>query len=157
MDMFDTFDALDGMEEMHEGGAYTSIPTGTGLHSIMHKGLIVDTLTDLGTNVGDFVVPNVDGGIDVYEEGALTAHTKPNVFGGTDVYGEAMNLDHFSMPNVEGGVDFYDTSMNHLGHTMDNVFGGTDLILEPGNASDILDLDDPLRHANDLKLPKFKL
>ncbi|WP_298706785.1 hypothetical protein [uncultured Veillonella sp.] len=154
MDMFDTYDALDGL---HEDGLYSSIPTGTGLHTIMHGGTIVDTLTQLGTEVGDFVMPNVDGGFDVYEEGLLAAHTKPNVFGGTEVYDDAMSLDHFSMPNMDGGVDFYDTTMDHLGHTMDNVFGGSDLIIDSGNVSDLLDMQDPLRHAGSLKLPTFKL
>lgn len=132
MDFFDNFDAH------HGSGLYSSISTGTGLNTIMHDGMAVDTLTDLGTHVGDFTMPNVDGGLDVYEGGQLVSHSVPNVMGGNTVY-EGTLVEKFSIAGIDGQSDYYDSDMNHLGYTMDNVFGGEDLMVTEAGANHSMD------------------
>lgn len=173
MDFFDNFDAH------HGSGLYSSIPDGTGLNTIMHDGMAVDTLTDLGTHVGDFTMPNVDGGLDVYEDGQLVSHSVPNAMGGHTMY-EGTLVKKLSIAGIDGQSDYYDSDMNHLGHTSDNIFGGEDLMVNdthsdsafdaipfdshsadftvnPGNVNDILSTQDPLRYSHELVLPDFKV
>ena len=142
MSVFECFDASYG------GGLYESIPDGIGGVNIMHDGIVADhagmdgVLDSLGMALA---VPNVDGGMDIFEDGDLVLHSIPNVFGGTDIY-NGTKLVTSTMANVMGGVDIFDGEMDMQGFTMPNVFGGEDM-LSIGNAVDIMSFDDPLAYS----------
>lgn len=110
---------------------------------------------------------NIFGGHDFYENGVYAGHSEANIFGGQDYYDEHHIHTGHTESNGIGGMHVYGNEgfegtfvHNDVGHDMFmsdmgdyTHFSGT----EVGNASHIMDYDDPLDHIDSYIMPDMIL
>lgn len=154
IDIFSNYDAIDG------AGLYSGIGDGVGGVDIFHNGSIIDHYKANGLHDGngatEFKFDNQLGGIDTYNNGTLTTHTVANMHGGMDVYSGTKLLEQ-TVPNIEGGFDAFDSDMHQVGKAIPNMFDSLDYWSYKGNASEIMNFDNPLAHVNEYNMPHFDM
>ncbi|NLM20823.1 MAG: hypothetical protein GX207_03645 [Peptococcaceae bacterium] len=108
---------------------------------------------------------NLIQGQDIYKNGKLVASTKPNMFGGVDMFNSQNEVIVSTHENVMGGQGILSGNGESLGFTTQDAMGTTfhdhsgalSMHLEQGNASTILNYQDPLAHVDSYVLPTLIL
>lgn len=79
--------------------------------------------------------PNLQGGIDYFQNGTIIEHTTPNIYGGLDHFNTQGTLLHTEHANLHGGVDLIDPMGSTFGHANPNIHGGLNI----SNAQNVLE------------------
>jgi hypothetical protein len=107
---------------------------------------------------------NLFNGQDVYQNGQLIASTKQNIFGGVDMYNVQNELLVSTKSNMQGGFHIHSMngyegaiSQDSNGTTHHSQAGLVATTFDHGNATTILNYNDPLAHIGSYVLPTLIL